>query len=280
MTGGCHYAWDCDGYKNFCGNCPGLYSGQLEDISHFNLLIKRSYLQRTPLFVISATEWLSKQIRASTLFKDIPIDKILLACDPDIFKPIEKAAARLALNLPQDKKIIFFGSSWMPEERKGMTYIIEGLKILRKRLAGHPLLNDVHCLIAGQKGEEFLREMPFPFTYVGLLKNDQEIASAYQAADLFVCPSIEDSGPSMINQAIMSGTPVVSFEMGVAPDSVHTGITGYRADLKDSVDLANGMFYILNLPTYDYQIISQNCRALGLERCHPVVQARQFRYSY
>ena len=276
MTGGCHYAWDCDGYKNSCGNCPGLYSREKDDFSHRNFLFKQSFVQRTPLTAIAATEWLDRQVRASALFRDKPVHKILLACNPDIFKPTEKAAARSTLNLPQDKKIIFFGSVSLHEERKGMAYLVEALEILRQRLGGLPWQDSVHCLIAGQEDEGFLREMALPFTHVGTLRNDGELASAYQAADLFVCPSIEDSGPSMINQAIMSGTPVVSFEMGVAPDLVHTGITGYRARLKDSLDLANGMFGILDLPIHDCRVMSQNCRTWGIERCHPEVQARQF----
>jgi glycosyltransferase involved in cell wall biosynthesis len=276
MTGGCHYAWDCDGYKNSCGHCPGLYSREYDDFSHRNLLFKQSYLQRTPLIAIAATEWLDRQVHASALFRDKPVHKILLSCNPDIFKPAEKAAARAGLNLPQDQKIIFFGSVNLDEERKGMAYLVEALGILRQRLGDVTSPNSVHCLIAGHKDEGLLREMPLPFTHVGTLGNDRELASAYQAADLFVCPSIEDSGPSMINQAIMSGTPVVSFEMGVAPDLVHTGITGYRARLKDSLDLAEGMFRLLHLPIHDYRVMSRNCRALGIERCHPEVQARQF----
>ena len=53
--------------------------------------------------------------------------------------------------------------------------------------------------------------------------------------------SIEDSGPMMINESIMCGTPVVCFDMGVARDLVHTGRTGYRAALRDSSDLAFGI---------------------------------------
>ncbi|MFC1760092.1 glycosyltransferase, partial [Candidatus Neomarinimicrobiota bacterium] len=102
--------------------------------------------------------------------------------------------------------------------------------------------------------------------------NNERLASAFQAADLFVCPSIEDAGPMMINQSIMCGTPVVSFKMGVALDLIHTGITGYRATLRDINDMATGIKYILELDEKSYCKISQNCRELGLKLCHPKVR--------
>jgi len=276
MTGGCHYAWDCIGYINSCGTCPGLYSLEKEDFSHDNLLFKQRFVERMHVIVISASEWLDRQVRRSALFREKPLYKILLSCDPEIFKPTDKEAVRKVLNIPLDKRIIFFGSVRLNVERKGMACLIEALNILRQRLTDTPLSNSVHCLVAGEKSESLFREMALPFTYVGTLKNEQELSLAYQAADLFVCPSIEDSGPSMINQAIMTGTPVVAFNMGVAPDLVHTGFTGYRAELKDCADLANGICSIIDLPMPAHHFMSQSCRKLGIEQCHPDKQAQQF----
>ena len=111
---------------------------------------------------------------------------------------------------------------------------------------------------------------------MGLLDNTYGIASAYQIADIFICPSIEDSGPTMINQSIMCGTPVVSFEMGVSPDLVITGKTGYMAKLKDSKDLAQGIFEILSLTDDNFNEMSDNCRKLALKVCSPEVQIGSF----
>ncbi|HEY5124202.1 MAG TPA: glycosyltransferase [Ignavibacteria bacterium] len=88
-------------------------------------------------------------------------------------------------------------------------------------------------LIAEREIEAIADSLPFEYLYLGYVDNTFGIASAFQAADVFVCPSIEDSGPIMINQSIMCGTPVVVFEMGVATDLVETGITGFRAKNKD-----------------------------------------------
>jgi glycosyltransferase involved in cell wall biosynthesis len=111
---------------------------------------------------------------------------------------------------------------------------------------------------------------------LGLLANNEQLAAAYQAADIFVCPSIEDAGPMMINQSIMTGTPVVSFEMGVALDLVITGETGFRAKLKDSADFARGLNDILQLDDKAYRKMCSTCRELGLRLFHPSIVKEQF----
>jgi glycosyltransferase involved in cell wall biosynthesis len=109
---------------------------------------------------------------------------------------------------------------------------------------------------------------------LGFIRDDRTLAAAYQAADTFVCPSIEDSGPMMINESLMCGTPVVSFDMGVAGDLVHTGTTGYRARLGDCRDLARGIGAILALSPDQRDAVARECRQLALRLCHPGVQAR------
>ncbi len=272
LTGGCHYAWDCKGYQNNCGNCPGIYSKAPFDISYENLMFKKKYVDLTDIHLIAASEWQYRQAKVSTLFKNKPIHKILLSVNPEIFKPADKAALRLKLGIDSDRKVIFFGAIYLHIKRKGMSYLMESLKMLKERLAGTDLGNKVLLLVAGLEIKGLAELLPFPSKYIGLLDNTYGIASAFQVSDLFLCPSIEDSGPQMINQSIMCGTPVVSFEMGVSPDLVITGQTGYMAKLEDSADLAQGLYSVISANSDEYQKLSDNCRELGLKLCSPEVQ--------
>ena len=47
---------------------------------------------------------------------------------------------------------------------------------------------------------------------------------------MFLNPSTDDAGPSMVNQSIMCGTPVVSFNLGTAVDVIENGISGFKTD--------------------------------------------------
>jgi glycosyltransferase involved in cell wall biosynthesis len=276
LAGGCHYAWDCVGYQNKCGNCPGLFSSNPFDITFRNLEYKKKYIDRTNIQLIAASEWQYRQAKLSSLFKDKTIHKILLSVDPNLFKPVEKEILRENLGIPLTKKVLFFGSVYMNHKRKGMQYLLEGLKYLKELIKGTNLENDIYLLIAGRNIEEIVEHLPFDYNFLGMLDNTKGIASAYQAADVFLSPSIEDSGPSMINQSIMCGTPVVSFEMGVALDLVITGKTGYRAILKDSNDLAKGIYNVLSMRKDKYDELSRNCRELALKLCSPDIQIQMF----
>jgi glycosyltransferase involved in cell wall biosynthesis len=274
FTGGCHYAWECIGYQNQCGNCPGLYSSDPYDFSYENILFKKEYISKTTIEILAASEWQYDQARRSSLFKNNTIHKVLLSVSPAIFKPVDKHGLRLKLKIPSDAKILFFGSIGLTEKRKGMFYLIESLKVLKQKPenADSLVINEIVLLVAGRQFEQIVDLLPFKYHDMGMLNNTYGIASAYQAADIYVCPSIEDSGPMMINQSMMCGTPVVSFEMGVALDLVKTGETGYRARLRDIDDMADGILNILTLDKNNYKTMSDNCRNLALKLCSPEVQ--------
>jgi len=120
---------------------------------------------------------------------------------------------------------------------------------------------------AGEKvNKKFFSKISIHYKHIGHLSGDSELVRAYQMADIFVSPSIEDSGPMMINESIMCGTPVVSFNMGVASDLVITNETGYLAMLRDAHDLANGIRELLTLSDKNYQLMKKNCRQVGMEK--------------
>lgn len=273
LTGACHYSWDCEGYKIGCGKCPALYSTDKNDQSSINLNFKNEYLSKTEIEIIVATEWQKKMVLSSFLFKNNPIHKILLTIDPNVFSYVSKIDAKEKIGIRSEKKVIFFGATSINIKRKGMNHLIDSLYILKEN---YKLKTDnIVLLIAGSSSTLF-NSLPYEFIHLGLLENNEQLASAYQAADVFVCPSIEDAGPMMINQAIMTGTPVVSFEMGVALDLVITGKTGYLAKLKDNNDFAKGIKTILELESDVYSEMRNNCRNLSLQLYHPDVMKKQF----
>lgn len=273
LTGGCHYAWDCSGYFRECGLCPALNSISTYDLSNRIWQKKHLALQNIDLSVVAGSYWLEKQARNSSLFRGSQISKILLSVDPDIFAPISKATARQQLGLPEDKKIIFFGNQGLSLKRKGMAHLIEAIQIL----AEDPSFDKKNVLVAVAGDAPDDLHLPLSYHALGFLGSDEKLALAYQAADIFVCPSIEDSGPMMINESIMCGTPVVSFEMGVSPDLVHKGTTGYCAKLGDSRDLAHGIRTILALSENQSKLLSESCRDIGMKLCHPQQQVDGFR---
>lgn len=276
FTGGCHYSWDCKGYQSTCGHCPGLFSNKSNDISFVNHKYKISYLEKTDIRAIAGSDWLFQQTKNSSVFRGKQLSKILLGIDSDIFKPVDRKQARQKFKLPENKKIIFFGAVNLSEKRKGGDILLQALHDLKELITDTKIEIDIHILVAGNNAELLFQNFCFGYTSTGFLKGKHELASAYQSADVFVSPSIEDSGPMMVNQSIMCGTPVVAFDIGVAKDLIIDGETGYKVNLGDSKKLAQGIYQILEKNEDEYLKMSVKCRELAIETIHPEVQIINF----
>lgn len=278
LTGGCHYSFGCTGFLSQCGNCPQLGAGRGEhDLSRRQWQGKWSALQNVDITAVAASSWLREQLEAASLFRNQRHETILLGVDVDNFHPVPQGEARRRLGLPADRKIVFFGASSLHEERKGIRYLLRALRLLHAMLEEDTSLrNRILVVTAGKSANATELHVAFEHRHIGFLEGDEMLAKAYQAADLFVSPSVEDAGPMMINEALLCGTPVVSFEMGVAADLVHSGQTGYRARLRDEQDLADGLRRVLELSGEESDAMHARCRSLGLKLCHPRVQVDAF----
>ena len=250
LTGGCHYPWSCDGYQHTCSNCPAVLAEPYRKLAERNLAYKQKHLPADlRLITFSQSDYL--RAKQSTLFRNRLVLKWLGFVDDQTFWPGNREAARQHFGLTDNQPVLFFGAASLKEKRKGMQFLLDALAL-------SPIQNSV-LLVAGDFPTESL---PGHVKKLGYL-TEAELILAYQAADVFVCPSVEDSGPMMINQSLMCGTPVVAFDTGVAQDLVITSQTGYRAKLGDARDLARGIAHVLNRDAASQIALRNQCRSLA-----------------
>jgi len=260
ITGGCHYPWECKGFQTDCSNCPGILTGSKKRIVRENLAFKKQNLpERIDLFAGSDSDF--QRGSTSYLFRDKKVRMIFPPVDENKFKPGDKLAAQSYFGIPRGKKVIFYGASELKFLRKGGVQFLEALKKLNElmHLPEHGGINEFVLLIAGKDWHEYFNHDDMPIKGVGFL-NEDGLVKAFQAADFFVSPSIEDSGPTMVIQSVMAGTPIVAFNTGVAMNLVKNGKTGYLARLSDVDDLLEGLKYMLTRSDEELAGMSQNCR--------------------
>jgi glycosyltransferase involved in cell wall biosynthesis len=264
FTGGCHYAWACKGYFRNCGKCPGIFSNNPYDQTNVNWEFKKKYSSKINLEVVIGSAELGKQVLNSSLFKGMKVSQeVYIPVNEEIYKPEDKLIIRKQLGLPLNKKIIFFGSYLVTNRRKGFNELIKSLDILYSIIT-EECRNNIHLLIVGYMEDGVSKSIPFDFTSLGYLTHS-DLPQAFQAANIFASPSIEDSGPMMVNQALMCGTPVVSFGVGVAIDFVRNGITGYRVNLYDCNEFAQGLKNLLQLDEERSKQVALNCREFAIK---------------
>ncbi len=277
LTGGCHYSEGCTAFKQACGSCPQLQKSWPEDASRVVWQNKQKYLAPLPITFIAPSSWAEQRLRESSLFGQHPVKRIPLAVDTQVFQPGDRALARAKLQIPLDKKVIFCGAAARQEPRKGFVHLVEALRQLPSLLAmqgSRVAPADVFLLTAGRGNEESLAGVPFAGRELGYISDEQTLLAAYQAADLFACPSVEDAGPMMLAESMLCGTPAVAFPTGSAPDLIVSGENGYLARLGAAHDLALGLFTLLNDP----QVASTRQRAqhAALRLHDPAAVVKQF----
>ena len=270
-TGGCHWNWACTGFMEQCGKCPALKSQSEYDQSKRNMLYKAKYIGKTEIELLAPNLMIQKKLEKSSLFQGRKIHYILPSIDENFFKPSNKEDAKITMGLPTGKKVIFFGAVSLADggTRKGFRELNLALHLLVEKLSPNEQDN-LHLVQTGGKSLIDLSNFPFSSSNFGFLDLNK-LSVMYQAADVFICPSIEDAGPLMIVQSIMSGTPVVAFEMGVAVDLIINNKTGYLAKLKDFEDLARGIIKVFRLSKDEYEDYSRNCREYALEKCSKAI---------
>ncbi len=243
FTGGCHYAGRCKKYMQHCGECPVLQSKKEEDISFKQLTKKQEAWEGIAMNIITPSHWLGGCSKESNLFSEYNHHVIRYALDTEVFHQLDKTSLRAKFNIDPNKKIILFGAvNATKDVRKGFKYLVEALKILHAK--NLPFAKDIELAIFGSSGDDSL-QLPFKTHFLGNLKTDAAIVEAYNLADVFATPSLEDNLPNTVFESMACGVPVVGFRIGGIPEMIDHHINGYTADPLSSESLADGLAWIM-----------------------------------
>lgn len=131
--------------------------------------------------------------------------------------PVDKQGVRRTLGLPEDRRILLSVRRLAP--RMGLDNLIQAMPAI---VAHHP---DTLLLIGGKGPErERLQQMIAELKLdehvrlVGFIP-DNQLASFYQAADLFVLPTMALEGFGLVTiEALACGVPVVGTPIGATPE--------------------------------------------------------------
>ncbi|RAX52434.1 hypothetical protein CCY99_07230, partial [Helicobacter sp. 16-1353] len=112
--------------------------------------------------------------------------------------------------------------------------------------------------------------------FLGFKSDDETLRLIYNAADVFVVPSLAENLSNAIMESLACGTPVVAFDIGGNGDMIEHKLNGYLA--KDVSDLANGIKWVLESPNYAQ--IAQNARESVLKKFDSKMVANSYITSY
>ena len=240
----CHYARGCHYYTSGCQHCKLLpHGGGDNDLSAQVWRRKVQMLAAGHVFFVACSRWLEGEARKSALLVNHSVTNIPNPIDTRIYRPLDKIEARRRLHLPEQGRIILFVSQRVTDERKGIRFLVEAVERL---VAVHPeLKQDTRIAILGGHADEVASQLALPAEALGYVSDEATIVAAYNAADVFVTPSLEDNLPNTIMEAMACGVPCIGFRVGGIPEMIEHQKTGYVAQLRSSDDLARGIAWVL-----------------------------------
>lgn len=77
-----------------------------------------------------------------------------------------------------------------------------------------------------------LEEAGVPYLHQ-FLNDPDEVAECYKALDIYIVASRVEGGPKSVLESLASGVPVVSTKVGMAPDIIQNGTSGFLCEIED-----------------------------------------------
>lgn len=211
---------------------------------------RRSVSLKSNIHVVCPSEWMCRMSTESDVFKDYPHQVIPNGFNLELFRKLDRLAAKKILNLDNNKKTIFFGADHINFRGKGIDLIVQALKLLP---------TDKYNLISIGNGQvDTLANVGANYKHLGFVQNADILNMIYSASDVVVLPSREDNLPNMMIESMLNGTPVISFTNGGMSSHITTGLNGILTPEMTPEALANNINdFLVDKYTFDSDEIRQ-----------------------
>ena len=228
--------------EGYCSANRPLTDKGFFDIDKWVWKRKQKHWKNIKFHFVAPSKWLAHCLQKSKLFSGQEATIIPNCLDTEVFRPKDKKSCREFFNLDQEKKILLFGADGGGENHlKGFHLLQEALKIL----ANSGLSNKIQCVVFGGRTDSEQKELyGIPTKHVGRITDDDQLASLYNTADLFIIPSLIDNLPNTVMEAMSCGVPCIGFDI--------SGIVylqqenGFLVPPFSSLELAEGIQWLLS----------------------------------
>ena len=242
LTGHCVHPLDCARWRTGCGRCPDLKRDFTvwSDTTALVWNVKRRMYHRSPLTLVVASRWMKSRVEESPLLSSHPCHVIPFGLDLGTWRPLDRLACRSRLGLPPDAKVIAFRMPSGEKHRlaKGIPWLVEALHRL-------PAGTATHLLVFEDQGQLTALQDRYRLVELGWLDDEQRMAGALTAADVFVMPSLAESFGLMALEAMACGTAVIASDGTAVMELIRPPLAGLGVPPRDAAALAQALADLL-----------------------------------
>ncbi|MDO8725275.1 MAG: glycosyltransferase family 4 protein [Candidatus Methanoperedens sp.] len=223
----------------------GLDFNQMEASERFTLelypflkLIQRLYLKRSPT-IIAVSNWMKGLLEQNYGIKDVNV--IHNGIDHEQFSPKRR---NIAEGLETNKPIVLFSGRFIA--LKGINILVRAMRTVISET------KDVHFAFAGPEANikwvKMFENEGIPshfYTFLGYIPHS-EMPEIYSNASIFVLPSLIESFPFSILEAMSSGVPVIASNVGGVPEMIDDEVDGLLVPPGNPEILAKKLLFLLD----------------------------------
>lgn len=255
LTGGCTHPLDCTRYLTGCGACPYRhlhFRASFVDSTAYNHRRKTRALRGAQLHIITPCRWLMDKIPGTILEPAVAGRHVIAnGVDTAVFHPMDRAAARRSLNLPEQARIILHASA---NPRRNISKDFATMRAAVAHLAATTAgdrpqsdipAGDILFLVLGESaGSEHISARAqirfLPFT-----PSPADLVPYYAAADVYLQGSIADTFPNTVLEAMACARAAVATRVGGIPEQIEEGRTGLLVEPGDVAGMAAALDQVL-----------------------------------
>ncbi len=229
ITGGYHFSFDCNCYR----------TGKCNSKNHnMSLLAKKNYkkkvkiLENIPCIWVASNRYVFNRIKNSKIYsnKNHLASVIYFSTENCRYNYYIKKNARKKLKINSEKEILLFGCSDFSDPRKGFDIINSVLDKLNRSEFN---LKKLLLLTFGETNNVKVNNGSIEWMHLGTINSAKKINLVYRAADIMLSPSLDDLGPTTVQEAFLNDLYIISFELGLACDLI---IDNYNGNIVKNFD--------------------------------------------
>lgn len=240
-TGHCAYAMECGRWRSGCGSCPHLDTVPAipRDATEANLARKRWIYEHSSIHLVGPSRWVLDTLEDSALAPAIASSTLIPnGVDLTVFHPGDRAAAREALGIPRNARVLMFTVASVANPYKDFQSIRDALPRIAERVGDDVLLLSLGRFPDGEDVGGLVRSIPY-------LGSAAEVALHLQASDVVTHMAHAENHPLAILEAQACGVPVVASRVGGIPETMVEGVTGELVPESDTAALADRVSALL-----------------------------------
>lgn len=162
--------------------------------------------------LVAVSEAMRKYVQGNDFLSHLPVTLIHNGIEPSSFLLLDKNECRNRLGLQQNSHVFLFSAHYIHDSNKGLTLLIKALEMMNEPNV------ELICLGGFDKAPYSSK---INIRCIGRLTDNKLMSSYYSAADFMMVTSFQESFGQTAIEALVCGTPVVAFPVGVIPELIN-----------------------------------------------------------